>query len=371
MRIKILIFAVLTLMLGACSRVGQDNDSHADITYSDAAGLTECELDYMTGYSTEAFEYGMLADGGIAIINLEHVIARDLNINDALLIYSSGGYVAMFPPHAQLFKENRLPYAKDIWWHEAIPEGIDITSDNISFVFVPGGFIVTYRPGRESQFSKKYLFNFYTLDGEIGSLTTFWRGLEWFRYGITTSSDGQIVIHPNKHDGWPSPISDDAYPPDENLRIDVFIQSGNWVGIGSNVGVLSQIPELREYDFLRVNNRESAYVSYHEREASILWEWLMNPENTWRLVIHNPEPEMLSEVPLQEITNGLWEKWGIQAFVYGGDVTLIGRHGTISQLPEFNEAEHHFALDITGEFELQYIYVPRKRRLRLVAIAHV
>ena len=61
------------------------------------------------------------------------------------------------------------------------------------------------------------------------------------------------------------------------------------------------------------------------------------------------------DILVREITNDIWEKWGIQAFEWGGDITLIGKHGTISQIPEFHEDEFHFELEVTYDFEVQYI----------------
>jgi len=46
-------------------------------------------------------------------------------------------------------------------------------------------------------------------------------------------------------------IRDNADIPDENMEIEVFIRANNWVVLISNIGVLSQIPEVRA-DRLRV-----------------------------------------------------------------------------------------------------------------------
>jgi len=91
----------------------------------------------------------------------------------------------------------------------------------------------------------------------------------------------------------------------------------------------------------------------------------MNPDNAWRLTVHNPNPEIVEDVPMREITNGIWGRWGMQALELGGDVTLAGRHGAISQIPELHEDELYFDLETTDEFELQYIMYHEREDSRL------
>jgi hypothetical protein len=58
---------------------------------------------------------------------------------------------------------------------------------------------------------------------------------------------------------------------------------------------------------------------------------------------------------VREVTHDLWENRGLQAFEWGGDVTLIGREGALSQIPEYHSDAFYFNLSIFGEFEMQYI----------------
>jgi len=71
---------------------------------------------------------------------------------------------------------------------------------------------------------------------------------------------------------------------------------------------------------------------------------------------------------VSDITTSQWDIWGIQIFVFGGDVTLIGGRGTLTQIPEFHDDTFYFPLATDAdlihsggisfasrEFEMQYI----------------
>jgi len=72
--------------------------------------------------------------------------------------------------------------------------------------------------------------------------------------------------------------------------------------------------------------------------------------------------------PVTDITADQWDDWRIQVFRFGGDITLLGGRGTLTQIPEFHEDEFYFLLrtdealvledgtpTASREFELQYI----------------
>jgi len=69
-----------------------------------------------------------------------------------------------------------------------------------------------------------------------------------------------------------------------------------------------------------------------------------------------------------ELTTTQWEEWGVQIFIFGGDITVIGRYGTLTSIPEFHEDDLYFpfifgdsfspqgsARRLNYEFEIQYI----------------
>jgi len=179
-------------------------------------------------------------------------------------------------------------------------------------------------------------------------------------FEITADSDWRITINHRYHDGWPGLISDNPNTSDDEMVIDISVLADNAVGLESNVGVLSQMPEVRTDGLCsRIigwgHDRESAFLNYHEREGSELWAWLMNSDNAHLLNVHNPHPEIITYAPIREITGDLRENRRIQAFVFGGDVTFISRRGSISQLPAFYKDEFYFALDTTDNFEVQYV----------------
>jgi hypothetical protein len=284
----------------------------------------------------------------------------------------------VFPPQSIRFERDWLQIAENYWWHEEIPDGTNM--DNVTMINVPGGFVAVYVP--RPKYYRKYIITFEWYEvGAIGNLITFYGseghclsedtsyhpntggyGSERSPFRITDSLDGRIVINPHSHDGWPGSIIDSTDIMNENWEIEVFVEPGNGVLLISDIGVLSQMPEVIA-DGFRVNTSTRIYgmefvlINYHERAGSLLWQWLMTLDNTWKFSVCNPLPEIIENdiVPVREITNNLWEMWGIQAFEYGGDVTLIGRLGALSQIPEFNEDEHYFSLETTGEFELLYI----------------
>lgn len=240
-------------------------------------------------------------------------------------------------------------------------------------------FSMIYSPS--TQFFRKYLLDVcYERNGRVGSLVTFYgystciipycevclrpniygSGSENGLFSIIEDVDGRLTIQPKYHDGWPGLISNTTDMLEEDSIIEVFMSDGNFVDLMSNTGILSRMPEVQEDGFrvwpsMIYDSRESMSIHYHERAESTLWEWLMNPDNAYRIFVHNPYPEILMAVPVREITNGMWERWRIQAFILAGDVTLVGRHGTISQIPEFHEDEFYFNLVTDGNFEMQYI----------------
>jgi hypothetical protein len=284
MKTKVLIFVILVLMIGSCSRAGQEDDNPID-----------------NAEDTELAEYDYLADCYERTADFE---------NDPIHFYQK--YQISFE-----------------WYEEG---GI-------------GKLITFYEPCYDDE--EAYL------RPKIG------RASESTPFDITECSDGRLIIHPLSHNGWPGSIAENSDAIDDNVKIEVFISSSNDVTLRSNIGVLSQIPEVQAHGFYvdRVIGirPEHLTIRYHEREVSTLWQWLMNPYNAWQLHVHEPTPTILIDVPVWEITNNLWELWGIQAFEYGGDVTFISRRGVLSQIPEFNEDEYYFNLETTDKFELLYI----------------
>jgi len=77
---------------------------------------------------------------------------------------------------------------------------------------------------------------------------------------------------------------------------------------------------------------------------------------------HDGEPS-----PVADITTTQWDDFGIQVFRFGGDLTLIGEGGALTDIPEFHEDDFHFPLQTNArhvgaerissgrDFELQYI----------------
>jgi hypothetical protein len=263
-----------------------------------------------------------------------------------------------------------LPSAESVWWSDEIPDYLDI-NHVASLLSVPGGSIAIFMPRTELEFEKQYDITLYDRRNdysishpvEIGSFHTVRSALGFGGYGdrfhITISPDGRLVIHPQSHDGWPGSTVNNADSPNDDVVIEVFVADGNHVTLVSQKNVLSQLPEARENGVhvygLSGREEEQTSIDYRDRDGSALWEWLMNPDNVQQLYIHNTTPEIILEVPAQDVTNDLWERWGIQAFLYCGDVTFISRRGIISELPEFNENEHYFNLVLSDDFELQYI----------------
>jgi len=67
------------------------------------------------------------------------------------------------------------------------------------------------------------------------------------------------------------------------------------------------------------------------------------------------DPEAEPQTLIREETHGLWDLLRVQVFTFGGDVLLISRIEILSQLPELSEDNLNFDLEISGDFELQYI----------------
>ena len=183
-------------------------------------------------------------------------------------------------------------------------------------------------------------------------------------FEITKGLDGRLVVHSHYHNGWHHPIPYKVTGFDDELRIDITIfpgsmRLGDIIFLMSDAGVLTQIPELVYDGFdARISShtaRESFFINYTEREGSMFWDWLINPDNAWRLNIINPYPEVVTNAIAREITNELWDEWGLQAFTYGGDVLFVGKINSISQIPEFKQDEFYFELEVLDDFEAQYI----------------
>ena len=352
---------LLVIIFVSCTHYNQEN--HAPTTVEAIEKTEPVETD---GEVEVVEGFGSICDD-IYIINLEHIVAENLDINDAFLVETSGrGYVATFPLSRDLERLTELlPSAESVWWSDEIPDYLDI-NHAVSLLRVPGGSIAIFMPRSELEFEKQYEIAFHDWGHHpdtIGSFYTFRNSLGFGGYGdtfyMTIGIDGRLIIHPQSHDGWPSSTVNNADSPDGDMVIEVFVTDGNHVTLVSQKGVLSQISEARE-NGIRVyglfgREEEQTSIAYRDRDESALWEWLMNPDNAQQLYIHNTAPEIILDVPAQDVTNDLWERWGIQAFLYCGDVTFISRRGIISELPEFNENEHYFNLILSDDFELQYI----------------
>jgi hypothetical protein len=61
---------------------------------------------------------------------------------------------------------------------------------------------------------------------------------------------------------------------------------------------------------------------------------------------------------VRELTTTQWDEWGVQIFQYAGDVTLIGKEGTLSQMPELHEDDFRvdFCEEQTIGREIVYIF---------------
>ena len=105
-------------------------------------------------------------------------------------------------------------------------------------------------------------------------------------------------------------------------------------------------------------------------------EWYSYPitfSSTGRMII-NTYGSLLYSIGeqdhiIKEITGDLWDKFGIQAFVYGGDITLVSQRGILSQIVELYEDNFYFGLIEDSGFELQYILyqeIPESNLLRLL-----
>jgi len=201
------------------------------------------------------------------------------------------------------------------------------------------------------------------IEGEDGFLEAnrWGQGSMSANYNITSDMDGRLTIHNHGHDGWPTPLRYNTDDDIQHIEIEVTIHEGNRVSLRSQSGVLSQMPEPMEDGFTVTERtstaqgstitREFVHIEYEERVDSSLWRWLMDKQNAWQLLVTNPEPY----IRIREITNDLWDKTGIQAFLYGGDVTLISREGVLSQLMDVYEDALYFNLITDNGFELLYI----------------
>jgi len=102
----------------------------------------------------------------------------------------------------------------------------------------------------------------------------------------------------------------------------------------------------------------------------------LTPEN--RIIIHTEGSPLhnrgASAYVMREITDDLWERHRIQAFVFGGDITLISQYGILSQFSELHEDNFYFELTddgANGDFEIQYILyheIPYSSLLRLFGL---
>jgi len=91
-------------------------------------------------------------------------------------------------------------------------------------------------------------------------------------------------------------------------------------------------------------------------------EWYSYPitlDHNGRMMVHTDGSQLYSIGEeahiIREITENLWEDFRIQAFVYGGDITLVSPRGILSQIPELHEDNFHFDISASPDFDIQYI----------------
>jgi len=109
------------------------------------------------------------------------------------------------------------------------------------------------------------------------------------------------------------------------------------------VGILAT-----QYSFIREG--DNGFLDANRwGQGSMNANYIITSDIDGRLIIHN------HRYRVREITNNLWDEISIQAFIYGGDVTLISRTGILSELSDLFEDTIYFNLVVDGDFELLYI----------------
>jgi len=323
MKNKVFAIVVFMFLPNGCSHDDM-NAYFATPTYEEVAEYAECELENVAYCTPEILEY--TTENDPVILNMEWVIANNRDISDAVLIPGPGGFWATF--EQQFFKN--YVFEMGAWY-----DGRDTIGGLITFFccFVINcdcGDVLT-SPNAGGQGSDRHIFR------------------------ITENFDERLIVHSLSHDGWPGLISEGVT--DANSVIDVVIYPENFVVLWDADGILSQLPEAQTDGFFgngRQHNVGHFFIAYDERAESSLWKWLMNPGNAGWLNVVNPEPETIS-VSVRETTGDLWSHWGIQAFEWGGDTTLVSRRGVLSQIPELHDDILYFQLVTQGDFEVQYI----------------
>ena len=145
---------------------------------------------------------------------------------------------------------------------------------------------------------------------------------------------------------------------DPGLSVTVF--PGDEIWVSGPPELLNDLPEFLEDTFRRsfaVRNHLTGFgmqvIEYDEKETSALWNWIV--ANDIPIEIHDNE---LYQISIQEITGSLWDDFRIQAFVYGGDITLVSQRGILSQMSELYEDSFYFGFNLDNRnpgFEIQYI----------------
>jgi len=353
---KILLLFAITLALGSCMRINQESGKIAP-TKVGAIDVEEYIYNHETPRFGEIFAETYLSDDNEMDYHVDPGNSGDVFLEEAGITSSVETIITI---EASEFEKVVEFFEKYFFYFP-----------NFRQDGVVGEFVVYYA--------------FYRNEEEYLRPNTFGRGSERGSHHITRDSDGRLTIQPHGHDGWPGFVVDNTI--DDYYQIQVTVHAGNFVALESDVGVLSQVPEVQADGFrlFMIGGRERVDIQYHERSTSELWQWLMDAENAGQLFISNPEPKVWP-IPVREITNNMWSKWGIQAFVYGGDVTLIGGPGTLTEIPEFHEDTFYFPLatdadlmfeDGTSfasfEYEMQYIMhheLPNSRLWQLLSQNH-
>ena len=149
---------------------------------------------------------------------------------------------------------------------------------------------------------------------------------------------------------------------------------------GSNTEYDKVEPEL---EFLQKYRFSFDQNPYQDGNGVIIW-WIDSMEPATRLNTGSERSFPLQVLPdgriyveehgfglagsVVELTTTQWEEWGIQIFFFGGDITIIGKYGTLTSIPEFHEDDFYFPFifgdsftspgsswRLNYEFEMQYI----------------
>jgi hypothetical protein len=222
-------------MLYSCSydQREQENGDSVIIMHENISEADE------TANNTDYLRNQWLIGDDITILNLEHIIAENLDFDGLELVeVQSGGYVA-YSPQELAFLGQIINNAESVWWSEEMPS----FDANVAVHGVPGGFIMTYKPMEGPDFYKKYIFGFGNTDNDVvGGVTIFFSsrpGQENYllprtlpssergHYDITSNSAGRIFLHrfSHGHDGWPSVIVNNGGAKDTGIHFEAFITS--------------------------------------------------------------------------------------------------------------------------------------------------